>query len=124
FLTLNRMLGPYWPVYWTVIGCNVVLPQALWFKAVRSHTIVLWTVAVLVNVGMWAERYLIVVTSLHRDFMPSSWGTFHATRWDWLTFLGTFGLFFTLLFLFVRVLPMIAMAESCQDRVQKKGGAS
>jgi Ni/Fe-hydrogenase subunit HybB-like protein len=121
FSTLNRMLGLYWPVYWTVIACNVLFPQALWFRVVRRNTIALWVVALLVNIGMWAERYLIVVVSLHRDFVPSSWGKFHGTRWDWMTFLGTFGLFFTLLFLFIRVVPMIAMAETRKDLAEEGG---
>jgi molybdopterin-containing oxidoreductase family membrane subunit len=121
FMTLNRALGPYWPVYWTVIACNVLIPQVLWFRAVRYSPLALWIVALFINIGMWAERYLIVVVSLHRDFMPSAWGTFHGTRWDWMTLLGSFGLFFTLLFLFIRVVPMIAMAETRKDLV-KQGG--
>ena len=122
FMTVNRALGPYWPVYWTVILCNVLIPQVLWFRVVRYSTLALWVTALFINIGMWAERYLIVVVSLHRDFMPSAWGTFHGTRWDWMTFLGTFGLFFTLLFLFIRFVPMIAMAETRKDLV-KEGGA-
>jgi molybdopterin-containing oxidoreductase family membrane subunit len=122
FMTLNRMFGPYWPVYWTVIACNVLIPQVLWFRAVRYSPIALWIVALLVNVGMWAERYLIVVVSLHRDFLPSSWGQFHGTRWDWMTYLGTLGLFFTLLFLFIRFVPMIAMAETRKDLAEEGGG--
>jgi molybdopterin-containing oxidoreductase family membrane subunit len=123
FMTLNRMFGPYWPVYWTVMACNVVVPQALWFRSVRRHPATLWIISLLINVGMWAERYLIVVVSLHRDFVPSAWGKFHGTRWDWMTLLGSFGLFFTLLFLFIRLLPMIAMAETRKDRVEEGGPA-
>ena len=121
FSTLNRMAGPYWPVYWTVIACNVLFPQALWFRNVRRNPVLLWVISILVNIGMWAERYLIVVVSLHRDFVPSSWGSFHATRWDWMTYLGTFGLFFTLMFLFIRLVPMIAMAETRKDAAQEGG---
>ena len=80
-------------------------------KRVRTSPRTLFVVALLVNIGMWTERYVIVVTSLHRDFMPSAWGMFHGTRWDWATLLGSFGLFFSLLFLFVRLLPMISIAE-------------
>ncbi|RYD46147.1 MAG: hydrogenase, partial [Verrucomicrobiaceae bacterium] len=111
FLTYNRMFGPYWPVYWLVITCNVAVPQALWLRTVRTRPVLLFVIALIVNVGMWAERYMIVITSLHRDFLPSSWGMFHGTKWDWATLLGSFGLFFTLLFLFIRLLPMISIAE-------------
>ena len=111
FLSKNRMFGPYAFVYWVVIFCNVLTPQALWSKWVRTNPIPLFTVAILVNIGMWAERYMIVITSLHRDFVPSSWGTYAGTKWDWGTLVGSFGLFFTLLFIFVRLLPMIAISE-------------
>ena len=73
--------------------CNVLVPQALWFKRIRTNPAILFVIALLVNVGMWTERYVIVVTSLHRDFMPSAWGMFHGTRWDWMTLIGSFGLF-------------------------------
>lgn len=111
FVGLNRMFGPYWPVWWTTMTCNILIPQALWWRSVRTNPVLLFCISILVNVGMWAERYMIVVVSLHRDFLPSSWGKFHGTIWDWSTFIGTIGLFFTLLFLFVRLLPMIPIAE-------------
>jgi molybdopterin-containing oxidoreductase family membrane subunit len=111
YMTLNRIFGPYWPAWWLLMFCNVLVPQTLWFKRVRTSPRTLFVVALLVNIGMWTERYVIVVTSLHRDFMPSAWGMFHGTRWDWATLLGSFGLFFSLLFLFVRLLPMISIAE-------------
>jgi molybdopterin-containing oxidoreductase family membrane subunit len=111
FMTLNRMFGPYAKVFWLVMFCNVVIPQILWFQKVRRNLIVLFLVAIVINVGMWAERYMIVITSLHRDYMPSSWGMFHGTRWDWATFIGTIGLFLALMFLFVRFLPMMSMTE-------------
>lgn len=111
FMTLNRMFGPYAKVFWLVMICNVVIPQILWFTKIRSNLIVLFLVAIVINVGMWAERYMIVITSLHRDFMPSAWGMFHGTRWDWATFIGTIGLFLALMFLFVRFLPMMSMTE-------------
>jgi molybdopterin-containing oxidoreductase family membrane subunit len=110
-MTLNRMFGPYWYIYWLTMACNVGVPQLLWFRAVRFSPLALFCISLLVNVGMWTERFMIVVVSLHRDFLPSSWGIFTPTGWDWATLLGSFGLFFTLLFLFVRVLPMIAMSE-------------
>jgi molybdopterin-containing oxidoreductase family membrane subunit len=110
-MTVNRMFGPYWPVYWTTLLCNVVIPQLLWFPFIRRKIVVLFVIAILVNVGMWAERFMIVITSLHRDFLPSSWGMYYPTFWDWSTYLGSIGLFLTLIYLFVRLLPMISMAE-------------
>jgi Ni/Fe-hydrogenase subunit HybB-like protein len=111
FVPFNRMTGPYAPYYWTLLFCNLVVPQALWFRRVRSHTIALFVIAIIVNIGMWLERFIIVVTSLHRDFLPSSWGRFAPTIWDWSTFVGTIGLFLALLFLFLRFLPMISIFE-------------
>jgi molybdopterin-containing oxidoreductase family membrane subunit len=111
YVAFNRMLGPYAPVYWATIFCNVVVVQSLWFKRARSSEIWLFGVALVVLVGMWLERYMIIVTSLHRDFLPSSWGMYQPTIWDWATFIGTLGLFFTLFFLFIRFLPMISIYE-------------
>jgi molybdopterin-containing oxidoreductase family membrane subunit len=111
YVTLNRMIGVYAPFYWTCIICNCVLPHLLWFPRIRSHVPTLWVIAILVNVGMWLERFVIVVISLHRDYLPSSWGMYVPTFWDWATFLGTIGLFLCLIFLFVRFLPMISIAE-------------
>ena len=111
FLTFNRFYGPYAPAYWSLIACNVVAPQFLWFPAVRRSIPALWILSIIINIGMWLERYVIVVTSLHRDFLPSSWGMYSGTVWDWATMIGTLGLFFTLLFLFVRFLPVISIFE-------------
>jgi len=111
YLISNRMHGPYAPVYWSLIVCNIVIPQALWSSRVRSNVVALFILALIVNVGMWLERFVIVVTSLHRDFLPSSWGMYYPTRWDWLTYIGSIGLFLTLLFLFLRLLPMISIFE-------------
>ena len=111
FVPLNRMTGPYAPFYWALILCNVVIPQLLWLRKVRRNTLGLFAIAIVVNIGMWLERFIIVVTSLHRDFLPSSWGMYSPTFWDWSTFVGTIGLFLALLFLFVRFLPMISIAE-------------
>ena len=111
YMTLNRMFGPYAPAYWLLIFCNVVVSQVIWFKRIRTSPGALFIIALLINVGMWTERFVIVITSLHRDFMPSAWGMFYPTRWDWMTLLGSFGLFFTLLFLFLRVLPAISISE-------------
>jgi molybdopterin-containing oxidoreductase family membrane subunit len=111
FMIWNRMHGPYAPYYWALILCNGVTPQLLWFKKVRSKLLVLWLISLVVSIGMWLERFVIVVTSLHRDFLPSSWGFYSPTQWDWAMFIGTIGFFFALLFLFIRFLPMISIFE-------------
>jgi len=111
FVLLNRMFGPYAVFYWALILCNVVMPQLLWFKRVRTSVPTLFLISLVVNVGMWLERFVIIVLSLHRDFLPSSWGNYAPTFWDWSTLLGTIGLFVSLLFLFVRFLPMISIFE-------------
>jgi len=111
FMMYNRVAGPYAPLYWALIGANVVIPQALWWKRVRINSALLFVVAFCINIGMWLERFVIIVTSLHRDFLPSSWEMYYPTIWDWATFLGTIGLFLSLLFLFIRLLPMISIFE-------------
>jgi molybdopterin-containing oxidoreductase family membrane subunit len=111
FVPINRLTGPYAMAYWSLILCNIVVPQALWFKQVRTHVVALFVISLIVNVGMWLERFVIIVTSLHRDFLPSSWGMYAPTFWDWSTFIGTIGLFLALLFLFLRFLPMISIFE-------------
>ena len=111
FAFLNRMTGPYAFFYWMLIVCNIAIPQSLWSSKVRNNVPLLFVLSLIINVGMWLERFVIVVISLHRDFVPSSWGMYYPTRWDWATFTGTIGLFLTLLYLFVRFLPMISMSE-------------
>lgn len=111
FVFLNRALGPYAWAYWTMVICNVAVPQLFWIYKVRTTPWMMVPVCILVNVGMWFERFVIVVTSLSRDFLPSSWGYFRPTAIDLLMLLGSFGLFFTLFLLFCRYLPMVAMAE-------------
>jgi len=111
FMIHNRMTGPYAPLYWSLIFCNVVAPQILWLKQVRMNVPVLFVMSLVVNVGMWLERFVIVVTSLHRDFLPSSWGMYYPTFYDWGTYIGSIGLFLSLLFLFIRFLPMISIFE-------------
>ncbi len=111
FMILNRIKGPYRIQWWSLLLCNVLVPQLLWIKTIRRTPLMVWVVAMFVNVGMWLERFVIVVTSLHRDFLPSSWGMFSGTFWDWATFIGTIGLFLSLLFLFLRFLPMISIFE-------------
>jgi Ni/Fe-hydrogenase subunit HybB-like protein len=111
FMIANRTTGNYWYMYWFLIFCNGLMPQTLWFKKVRTNIPLLFVISLVVNVGMWLERFVIVVTSLSRDFLPSSWGMYAGTRWDWMTYVGTLGLFTWLLFLFLRLLPMISMFE-------------
>jgi molybdopterin-containing oxidoreductase family membrane subunit len=111
FMMVNRMTGPYAPMFWALMVCNVLVPQLLWLPLIRANVPVLFVIALVVNLGMWLERYVIVVTSLHRDYLPSSWGIYAGTVWDWATYLGTIGLFLALLFLFIRVLPMISIFE-------------
>ncbi|MCX6537659.1 MAG: polysulfide reductase NrfD [Acidobacteria bacterium] len=107
----NRMTGPYWWAYWSLILTNVAIPQLLWARRVRANVVALWMLSIVINIGMWLERFVIIVTSLHRDFLPSSWGMYRPSFWDWSTFVGTLGLFLTLLFLFIRFLPMISIFE-------------
>jgi molybdopterin-containing oxidoreductase family membrane subunit len=111
FAFVNRAFGPYAWAYWTMVTCNVIIPQLFWFKRCRTSLPIMFVICILVNVGMWFERFVIIVTSLSRDFLPSSWGYFRPTYVDVLTFVGSFGLFFTLFLLFCRFLPMVAMAE-------------
>jgi molybdopterin-containing oxidoreductase family membrane subunit len=108
---INRATGPYWWAYWSMITCNVISPQLFWFKKIRTSITATWILSIFVNIGMWFERFVIIVTSLHRDYLPSSWAMFYPTWVDVSIFIGSLGLFFTLFLLFLRVLPAIAMAE-------------
>lgn len=111
FLVQQRLHGPYSHFYYALILCNILTPQLLWIRRVRTNVAVLFLMSIVVNIGMWLERFVIVVISLTRDFMPSAWGRYSPTVWDWATLLGTLGLFTTLIYLFVRVLPAISIAE-------------
>jgi Ni/Fe-hydrogenase subunit HybB-like protein len=111
YMIWNRLGGPYKHMYWALILSNVIAPQMLWFRRVRRNIPALFLMAMIVNVGMWLERYVIIVVSLSRDFLPSSWGMYHGTVFDWSMFLGSIGLFIALLFLFIRLLPMISIFE-------------
>jgi Ni/Fe-hydrogenase subunit HybB-like protein len=111
FLAEQRLHGPYSHFYFALILCNILTPQLLWFEKVRRNVVALFVMSLVVNTGMWLERFVIVVISLTRDFMPSAWGRYSATFWDYSTFVGTIGLFVMLIFLFVRALPAIAIAE-------------
>jgi Ni/Fe-hydrogenase subunit HybB-like protein len=107
----NRLHGPYWALYMLLWICNIILPQVLWIKKFRTHPVWLFIVSAIVLCGMWLERFVIVVVSLHRDFLTSSWGMYYPTRWDYMTFIGTIGMFLAAMFLFVRILPMISIFE-------------
>jgi molybdopterin-containing oxidoreductase family membrane subunit len=107
----NRAFGPYWWAYWTMVSCNVICPQLFWFKAVRQNMVIVFIISIFVNIGMWFERFVIIVTSLHRDYMPSNWAIYSPTWVDIWQFIGTFGLFMTLFLLFMRFLPAIAIGE-------------
>ncbi|MEA2659118.1 MAG: hypothetical protein QOF64_1714 [Candidatus Binatota bacterium] len=120
-LLLNRMFGPYALMYWALILFNVIMPQVLWSARVRTHIGALFVISIGVNIGMWLERYVIIVVSLSRDFMPSAWGRYSGTIWDYSMFAGSIGLFFALLFLFVRVLPMISIFEM-RELLHEVGG--
>jgi len=112
FMLKNRTYyGPYAWSYWLLLLCNFVVPQLMWSKRLRNNVAVVFVVCMFINVGMWLERFVIIVTSLHRDFLPSSWNMYYPTFWDYLTLAGTIGLFVTLIFLFVRVLPLISIFE-------------
>lgn len=111
FCFTNRATGPYAWAYWTMISCNVLSPQFFWFKKIRRNLKAVFILSIVVNIGMWFERFVIITTSLHRDYLPSSWAMYSPTWVEIWTFIGTFGLFFTLFLLFVRFLPAIAVAE-------------
>ncbi|CAN5860709.1 polysulfide reductase NrfD [soil metagenome] len=126
YMIFNRMTGPYAWSYWALIFCNGLVPQTLWIKRLRTNTVWLFVMSLIVSVGMWLERFVIIVTSLHRDFLPSSWDMYYPTFWDFATFFGTIGLFLTLMFLFLRVLPMISIFEmrtlTAESKVKGGGG--
>ena len=103
--------APYWWAYWSMITCNVITPHLFWSKKIRTNMIIVWLLSIVVNIGMWFERFVIIVTSLHRDYLPSSWGYFTPSWVDVFTFAGSFGLFMTLFLLFIRFLPAIAISE-------------
>jgi Ni/Fe-hydrogenase subunit HybB-like protein len=130
FMLVNRIFeGPYRWTYWTLLLCNFVVPQLMWSKRARRNIGMVFLAAMFVNVGMWLERFVIIVTSLHRDFLPSSWDMYYPTIWDFMTFFGTIGLFVTLMFVFVRVLPLISVFEmrtllpEAKPKASPEGGA-
>jgi hypothetical protein len=111
YMMSNRMTGPYAVFYWSLIAINAGMIQLFWFRKVRDNIVLLFVLSLFVNVGMWLERFIIIVTSLHRDFLPSSWDMYSPTRWDFAMLAGTIGLFLSLFFLFIRFLPALAMFE-------------
>lgn len=112
FAFVNRAFGPYAWAYWIMVSCNVISPQLFWFRRFRTDPVLIFIVSIFVNIGMWFERFVIVVTSLSRDYLPSAWGYFSPTWVDWGMLIGSFGLFFTLFLLFVRLMPVVNMAET------------
>lgn len=108
---LNRATGPYWWSYWGMMTCNVISPQLFWFKKVRTSLLAMFVLSIVVNIGMWFERFVIIVTSLHRDYLPSSWTMYHPTWVEIGIFIGTIGMFFTFFLLFARAFPVIALSE-------------
>ncbi len=126
FTFVNRAFGPYWWAYWSMISCNVLVPQIFWFKKCRTSVPIMFIASIFINIGMWFERFVIIATSLHRDYLPGSWGYFKPTMVDICTFIGTMGLFMTLFLLFIRFLPVIAISEvkgvlAQEDQVAKHG---
>src|ERR1700686_3448954 len=111
FTLWNRLHGPYAPCYYALLACNIFIPQLLWIRKLRTSPLALFLISGVILVGMWLERFIIVVVSLHRDFLTSSWGMYYPTRWDWMTYIGTIGMFLAAMFLFVRILPMISIFE-------------
>ncbi len=111
FTLWNRLHGPYAVPYWMLLICNIFIPQLLWIRKLRTSPVALFILSGVILVGMWLERFIIVVVSLTRDFATSSWGMYYPTRWDWMTFIGTLGMFLMLMFLFLRILPAISIFE-------------
>jgi len=111
FMIHNRWFGPYAAFYWALILLNILIPQVLWWPKIRANTAWLFFISLVVLVGMWLERFVIIVTSLHRDYLPSSWGHYVPTRWDWATYAGTIGLFTAAIFIFIRIMPAISIFE-------------
>lgn len=111
YMTMDRVTGAYAPIYWSLVVLNVLIPQALWFRRVRLSTPALAAISVGIIIGMWEERIMFIITSLHRDFLPSAWHMYYPTMWDWFVLFGTIGLFILLFLLFVRFLPTISIFE-------------
>ncbi|HMV36732.1 MAG TPA: polysulfide reductase NrfD, partial [Turneriella sp.] len=112
---INRLKGPFAWAFWIMFTCNVVSPHFMWFKSLRTNIKVLFVISIVVNIGMWFERFVIVIISLHRDYLPSSWDSYDPTWADYAVMIGSFGIFFTLFLMFIRTIPSIALAEVKAD---------
>jgi hypothetical protein len=123
YMIINRFTGPYKFHYWALLLCNGVIPQLFWLRQVQTNVVALFVISIVINVGMWLERFIIIVTSLHRDFLPSSWDMFYPTIWDWGLYVGSIGLFLWLLFLFIRFLPVISVFEMRELVSRQRGHA-
>ena len=111
FVFLNRAMGPFAWAYWIMVGCNLITPQFFWFKKIRTNMLMVFILSIFINIGLWFERFVIIVTSLHRDFLPSSWVMYKPSYVEIATLIGSFGLFFTLFMLFIRYMPIISIGE-------------
>jgi molybdopterin-containing oxidoreductase family membrane subunit len=120
---VNRARGPYAGVYWLMIACNVITPNIFWFKKCRTSIPIMWVASIMVNIGMWCERFIIIVTSLHQDFLPSSWDMYSPTWVDWCIYIGTLGLFGTLFMLFLKFIPAVALSEVKELQLELKHAA-
>jgi molybdopterin-containing oxidoreductase family membrane subunit len=124
-MTVDRWTGAYAPVYWSMLTCNVLAPQILWWRRARRNVVLLFILSLVINAGMWMERVMIVVQSLHKDFLPSSWGLFMPTLWDWAFLLGSICTFAWLFLVFIRILPSISISEMRMlARESAKGAAA
>ncbi|HEX8684675.1 MAG TPA: NrfD/PsrC family molybdoenzyme membrane anchor subunit [Ardenticatenaceae bacterium] len=124
-LLVNRFTGPYAPLAWGMVFCNVITPQLLWFRRVRTNTVAVWVISFIISIGMWLERFVIIVMSLHRDFIPGAWGMYAPTFWDIAMYTGTIGFFLLLMLLFIRTLPVISIFEMREllDRTEDEAEA-
>ncbi len=120
---VNRARGPYWQVYWLMIACNVITPNIFWFRKCRTSIPIMWVASIVVNIGMWCERFIIIVTSLTQDFLPSSWDLYSPTWVDWCLYIGTLGLFSTLFLLFLKFVPAVAISEVKELQLELKHAA-
>jgi hypothetical protein len=111
FLNINRALGPYAWSWWIIVFCNVITPQFLWFRQIRQNVPIMFVISLIIQLGMWGERFVIVIISLHRDFLPSSWGMYYPTVWDYAVLFGTIGFFLFCFILFARFIPVISISE-------------
>ena len=120
FAFINRAFGPYAWAYWIMVSCNVITPQLVWFKKIRRSPTALFILSIFVNIGMWFERFMLLVTTLYRDYLVSSWGDYAPSFWEWSLFAGMFGVFLVPFLLFVRFLPVISAFEVEETRHEER----